>query len=71
MKEELTKSEIVAYYRGKFSEYIRHEVITEEERRALFQWVNAGHDVHDNPWGLRNRNFSFNMDYIEAYRITK
>ena len=71
MQDELSKAEIIAYYRGKFSEYIRHHSLTDEEYRALFQWVNAGNDVHDNPWGLRKSNAPFKVDYIEAYRMTK
>ena len=35
----------------------------------LYQWVDSGHDVHDNPWGIRSMKTGSPCDFLEALNI--
>ena len=69
--DELTKRDLYCYRRGEMQEYIRnytkeHGFLVPEIRHRLFQWVDTGHDVHDNPWGIRDKITNRPCDYLIA-----
>ena len=53
--DELTARDWYMYRRGEMREYIRNQgKIDPNSRSRLYQWVDTGHSVHDNPWGIRD-----------------
>ena len=67
---EPTKRDWYMYRRGEMSDYIRnHGILDAEIHHRLIQWVGTGHSVHDNPWGIRDKNTGFPCDYLEAMNI--
>ena len=70
MKDEITKSEWLAYNRGILQEYMMHTRLEPAEQRELFHWVNTGHRVHgENPWEIRDDHTNKQLDFIPAYRL--
>lgn len=45
----------------------RYCPMTKPERDALRNWVKGGHDVDENPWGLKDSGQD-PMSYLQAYR---
>ena len=51
-------------------EYIRnHGILDSDIHHRLYQWVNNGNSVHDNPWGIRDPKRGLPCDYLEAMEI--
>ena len=68
--DELTKRDWYMYRRGEMSEYMRsHGILSADKRHRLYQWVDTGHSVHDNPWGIRDKEKGMPCDYLEAMDI--
>ena len=72
--DELTKRDLYMYRRGEMREYIRnymkeHGSLDPELRHRLYQWVDIGHDVHDNPWGIRDKTSHLPCDYLVAFDL--
>lgn len=68
--DELTKRDWYMYRRGEMREYLRHhDILNGEIRHALYQWVDTGHSVHDNPWGIWDETRNKPCDYIKAMSI--
>ena len=67
---ELTKRDLYMYRRGEMREYIRnHGILDPEIHYRLYQWVDTGHSVHDNPWGIMAAGKCLPCDYLEAMKI--
>lgn len=55
--------------RDEFKEYIEKLTdLTADEKKELREWVDCGHSVYDNPFGVCDER-GMTMDYIEALRI--
>lgn len=68
--DELTARDWYMYRRGEMREYIRsHGILHPEKQHLLSQWINAGHSVHDNPWGIRDEKTGLSCDYLAAMEI--
>lgn len=68
--DELTQRDLYMYRRGEMHEYIRnHGILDFEIHQRLYQWVDTGHSVHNNPWGIRDPRKSLPCDYLEAMDI--
>ncbi len=68
--DELTERDMYMYRRGEMREYVRnHGILPAEIHHQLYQWVDSGHDVHDNPWGIRSSKTGLSCDYLEALAI--
>ncbi len=68
--DKLTKRDMYMYRRGEMREYIRNRgILSPEIHQQLLQWVDAGHDVHENPWGIRSIETGWPCDYLEAMKI--
>lgn len=68
--DKLTQRDLYMYRRGEMREYIRnHGILDPDIHHRLFQRVNTGHSVHDNPWGIRDPKRGFPCDYLEAAEI--
>lgn len=68
--DELTERDLYMYQRGVLREYVsNHGILPSEIRHQLYQWVDSGHDVHDNPWGIRSTETGLLCDYLEALSI--
>ena len=64
---ELTQRDLYMYRRGEMREYIRnHGILDPDTHHLLYQWVNTGHSVHDNPWGIIDSKRWLPCDYLEA-----
>ena len=67
---ELTTRDWYMFRRGEMREYIRnHGILDPDVRHRLLQWVDSGHSIHDNPWGIRDQNTGLPSDYLEAMDI--
>ncbi len=67
---EMTSRDWYMYRRGEMTEYIRNHPIKDMDiRHALYQWVDTGHSVHDNPWGIPDKNRVRPCDYLTAMEI--
>ena len=68
--DELTARDWYMYRRGEMREYIRNQgKIDPNSRSRLYQWVDTGHSVHDNPWGIRDQNSGLPSDYLDAMNV--
>ena len=68
--DELTRRDLYMYRRGEMREYIRnHGILDSEIHHRLYQWVDTGHSVHDNPWGIRDPQKGLPCEYLEAMNI--
>ena len=68
--DEVTKRDWYMFRRGEISEYIRnHGNIHLDLYQKLYQWVETGHSIHENPWGIRNPKSNLPCDYITAMEI--
>lgn len=68
--DELTERDMYMYRRGEMREYVKkHGVLSSELYYQLYRWVDSGHDVHDNPWGIRSTETGLPCDYLEALAI--
>ena len=68
--DEVTKRDWYMFRRGEMSEYIRnHGNIHLDLYQKLYQWVETGHSIHENPWGIRNPKSNLPCDYITAMEI--
>lgn len=45
-------------------------VMTEDEKKELYEWVAAGNSVHDNPYYIYGED-GHPMDYITAIRLNE
>ncbi len=65
--DEVTRRDWYCFRRGEMQEYIRnHGILPEDLRHKLFEWVDTGHSVHDNPWGIIDKTTGLPSDYLEA-----
>lgn len=68
--DELTQRDLYMYRRGEMREYIRnHGILDPEIHHRLYQWVDTGHSIHDNPWGIRDPQKGLPCDYLAAMDI--
>ena len=68
--DDLTERDLYMYRRGEMREYIRnHGTLSTDLNHRLYQWVETGHSVHENPWGLRDKKTGLPCDYLEAMDI--
>lgn len=68
--DELTSRDWYMYRRGEMAEYLRNRpALHMDIRHALYQWVDTGHSVHDNPWGVLDRDRSIPCDYLTAFAV--
>ena len=68
--DELTQRDLYMYRRGEMREYIRnHGILHSDIHHQLYQWVNTGHSIHDNPWGIRDPKRGIPYDYLTAMEI--
>ena len=61
------KKEKRRFLRQELKEYERVTPMTEEERSALREWVNAGNSVHENG-SMASYEGGRPMDFLEVYR---
>ena len=68
--DKITERDMYMYRRGEMREYIRNRgILPSEIHHQLYQWVDSGHDVHDNPWGIRSMKTGSPCDFLEALDI--
>ena len=68
--DEITKRDWYMYRRGELREYIRcHGILSGDVHSELFKWIDTGHDIHDNPWGLRDTKNNLSYDYLKAMEL--
>ena len=68
--DNLTARDWYMYRRGEMREYIRNRGVFDPEiRHRLYQWVATGHNVYDNPWGIRDPKSGLPCDYLSAMEI--
>ena len=68
--DDLTERDLYMYRRGEMREYIRnHGILPEQTRHELYEWVQSGHSVHENPWGLYDDLKHMHYDYLAALRL--
>ena len=68
--DEITKRDWYMYRRGEMREYLRnHDILNSDIMHAIYQWVDTGHSVHDNPWGIWDKTQSKPCDYLKAMSI--
>ncbi len=68
--DELTERDLYMYRRGEMSEYIRnHALLDSNTYSELYQWVDTGHSVHANPWGIWDPDEYTPCDYLKARNI--
>ena len=68
--DELTKRDWYMYRRGEMAECIRNHPISDPDiRHALYQWVDTGHSVHDNPWGIADKSRVRPCDFLTAFSV--